>query len=204
MQGLAIVDTREEYDFSSTLLAIDEATFDVAYVAESSARVLNNALAIDSGSRRLFVARERGGVSQPGEFEVYDLDGASGPFTFVDVLPYPPDTQRSNGLAVDAPRRQEDGPPGPSGLACPPGTRGLCEHELPACANGRDDDGLDNDGGGKIDWDGGPRREPRDPQCIGTPWKDKEAAPACGFGAEVALVLPVLAGLRRRSRTTRA
>ena len=33
-----------------------------------------------------------------------------------------------------------DGPPGPSGRVCPPGAGGNCDHELPECANGRDDD----------------------------------------------------------------
>jgi hypothetical protein len=124
---------------------------------------------------------------------------------------------------------QKDGPPGPSGLTCPPGARGVCDAGLPACANGLDDDadgladfpadpgcetasstkenpkcddGLDNDGDGKIDHDGGPRGEAADPQCVGKPWKDKEAAPVCGFGAELALLLPLLAALRRRSAAT--
>jgi hypothetical protein len=120
---------------------------------------------------------------------------------------------------------QREGPPGPSGITCPPGSRGVCDQELPACANGIDDDadgladfpadpgcetasstkenpkcddGLDNDGDGKIDHDGGPRGEAADPQCVGKPRKDKEGAPVCGFGAELALLLPLLAAWRRR------
>lgn len=139
---------------------------------------------------------------------------------------------RDSDCAIGATERdlvaaQQGGPPGPSGKACPPGSRGLCDHALPACANGRDDDSdgladfpadpgcqsasstrenpkcdddLDNDGDGGIDWDGGPRGGARDPQCVDRPWRDKEAASACGFGAELALLLPLLGALRRRTR----
>ena len=70
----------------------------------------------------------------------------------------------------------------------------------PACQ-----DGVDNDGDGLTDFDGGlsvlgyPATDP-DPQCVGRPWRDKEKASsyACGFGIELALLLPPLLWLSRR------
>ena len=63
--------------------------------------------------------------------------------------------------------------------------------------NPRCDDDLDNDGDGKIDWDGGSGGGTPDPQCA-TAYKKKETA--CGLGFELAIVVPVLAILRRRRR----
>ncbi|MGH0037642.1 MAG: hypothetical protein ACQGVK_21645 [Myxococcota bacterium] len=54
-----------------------------------------------------------------------------------------------------------------------------CEH---GCA-----DGLDNDGDGAIDWDGGPAGEPADEFCQG-PDQNREAPRSCGLGAELLLV----------------
>ncbi len=127
---------------------------------------------------------------------------------------------------------QRGGPPGPSGLTCPPGARGVCDSELPACANGIDDDGdgradfpadpgclfassvlenpqcdddLDNDGDGTVDWDGGPRGGTPDSHCVGTPFRNWERPPSsCGLGMEVALLLPVLVALRRRGSSSRS
>jgi hypothetical protein len=66
--------------------------------------------------------------------------------------------------------------------------------EDPGC-----DDDTDNDGDGAIDWDGGAGAGTPDPQCAGKPWRSSEApTPACGLGFELALVLPLLARLRRR------
>jgi hypothetical protein len=87
---------------------------------------------------------------------------------------------------------------------------GLVDAADPACSNPqfpnrekpRCDDAVDNDGDGKIDWDGGPGGATPDPQCSGRPYSDKEAA-GCGIGAELALLVPLYARLRRK-RTMRA
>jgi 6-phosphogluconolactonase (cycloisomerase 2 family) len=87
---------------------------------------------------------------------------------------------------------------------------GLIDAADPACSNAllpdrespRCDDGIDNDGDGAIDWDGGPGGAKPDPQCSGAPYSDKEAA-GCGIGAELALLAPLYARLRRK-RTARA
>jgi hypothetical protein len=70
-------------------------------------------------------------------------------------------------------------------------------------------DGIDNDGDGLIDWDGGaawndgtPFTDP-DPQCVGKPARNKESRYSprpCGLGAELALLLPALVWMRRRRR----
>lgn len=75
----------------------------------------------------------------------------------------------------------------------------------PGCLNGywieapECQDGIDNDGDGGIDYAGGPLGEPADPQCS-IPGKLREAAVSlsCGLGPELALVLPLIAALRRR------
>jgi hypothetical protein len=59
-------------------------------------------------------------------------------------------------------------------------------------------DGIDNDGDGKIDWDGGPGGATPDPQCSGKPFSDREDS-GCGLGAELVLLAPLFA-LRRRKR----
>jgi len=63
----------------------------------------------------------------------------------------------------------------------------------PACSNG-----LDDDGDGGTDWDGGALGLTPDAQCIGKPGRDREVVNSggCGLGAEIALALAVLA--RRR------
>lgn len=72
---------------------------------------------------------------------------------------------------------------------------------LPSCS-----DGLDNDGDGGIDFDGGASARPgvapgaSDPQCLHLPfWSES----GCGLGFELALLLPALGALRRRRRRAR-
>ncbi len=65
--------------------------------------------------------------------------------------------------------------------------------ENPAC-----DNDLDDDNDGRIDWDGGSGGGLPDPQCADGPWRNKESASSCGLGAELALVVPLLAWLWRR------
>jgi 6-phosphogluconolactonase (cycloisomerase 2 family) len=75
--------------------------------------------------------------------------------------------------------------------------------ENPGC-----NDGLDNDHDGKIDFDGGlsvlgpgnPNLTEPDPYCVDRPFSRTEAFPVCGLGAELGVVLPALAWLRRRAR----
>ena len=75
---------------------------------------------------------------------------------------------------------------------------------LPQCS-----DGVDNDGDGYVDFDGGASANggvavaAPDPQCT-EPYQNNEKA-ACGLGAELVLVLPALRWLggRRRSRARR-
>jgi hypothetical protein len=71
--------------------------------------------------------------------------------------------------------------------------------ESPQC-----DDGIDNDGDGTLDWDGGPSGGTPDTTCAGRGSGTRERTPGCGLGFELALALPLLAGLRRRRPHTRA
>jgi len=69
-------------------------------------------------------------------------------------------------------------------------------------------DGIDNDGDGLTDFDAGAwangRANPAgpDPDCVGRPYRQCEAPScvSCGLGAELPLLLPLLAWLRRRVR----
>jgi hypothetical protein len=65
--------------------------------------------------------------------------------------------------------------------------------ENPAC-----DDDLDNDGDGTIDWDGGAALGTPDSFCASNgSWQAVEAS-SCGLGAELAVLIPLLACWRRR------
>jgi hypothetical protein len=78
----------------------------------------------------------------------------------------------------------------PDDPGCRTGTSPL---ENPQC-----DDDVDNDGDGNVDWDGGPGGGTPDAQCVGMPWRGMEAAMnPCGLGFEIALLVPLLARLRR-------
>jgi subtilisin family serine protease len=67
--------------------------------------------------------------------------------------------------------------------------------EDPAC-----DDGIDNDGDGGTDHDG----DPADTQCLGRSWALREAYAACGLGAELVFLLPLLQRLTRTRRRRRS
>jgi hypothetical protein len=67
--------------------------------------------------------------------------------------------------------------------------------EDPAC-----DDGIDNDGDGGTDHDG----DPADTQCLGLSWALREAWAACGLGAELVFLLPLLQRLTRARRRRRS
>lgn len=77
----------------------------------------------------------------------------------------------------------------------------------PGCVNGfateapQCDDGVDNDSDGQIDWDGGIGGS-RDLECF-SPIDTAEAisSSGCGAGPELAILLPLLAALRRRQRS---
>jgi hypothetical protein len=65
-------------------------------------------------------------------------------------------------------------------------------------------DGLDNDGDGGVDFDGGESAlgavvAEADLECIGKPWRNRETPSSrCGLGFEVALLLPLLGWARHR------
>ena len=68
--------------------------------------------------------------------------------------------------------------------------------EDPACQ-----DGIDNDGDGAIDWNGGAGGGTPDPQCI-TAWHTRETTSSgCGLGFEVVFLAPLGARLVRLKRT---
>jgi len=78
----------------------------------------------------------------------------------------------------------------------------------PQCRDGIDNDGqigTDFDGGESVLGAGNGDPDGPDPQCVGKPWRDREAVypqrRRCGLGAELALLLPLLMwryGRRRR------
>ena len=80
--------------------------------------------------------------------------------------------------------------------------------ENPQCQDGVNNDPGQDPDPGQIDYDAGlfangvADLNGPDPQCVGTPWKNKEKTGTCGLGSELALLLPPLIwlSLRRRSR----
>lgn len=114
----------------------------------------------------------------------------------VGVVCTPPE-QCQDGLDNDGDGRTDFRVDGSGDLGCQGPTSVT---ESPQCQ-----DGLNNDNQAGIDFDGGasvnggvPSGDP-DPQCVGKPWLDREIA-ACGLGAEMAFVMPLvaLAASRRR------
>ena len=100
----------------------------------------------------------------------------------------------SNGVDDDADGHLDF----PADVGCRDGMYGF---EAPACS-----DGINNDPGqdALIDFDGGLSvlgyiASAPDPQCLDVPWKNKEGQGGCGLGFELALILPGLMRLRRRS-----
>jgi hypothetical protein len=90
-----------------------------------------------------------------------------------------------------------DAPEDP-GCRSPSGPR-----ENPLCQDGIDNDGqpgTDFDAGESILGAGGADPDGPDPQCVGTPWRNTEAASGrrCGLGFEICAVLAGWALLRRR------
>jgi hypothetical protein len=76
--------------------------------------------------------------------------------------------------------------------------------ENPQCQDGLNNDnqpGIDFDGGASVN--GGVPLDVPDPQCTSA-WKNREAAAACGLGAELAALLPTLRWARSRLRRPRA
>ena len=97
-----------------------------------------------------------------------------------------------HGSSARTPERRRFPAGGPSSRTSPT--------ENPRC-----NDGLDNDGDGKFDFDGGATATrgvtlgPPDPQCTHA-WINSEASSGCGVGAELALVIPLLGLAARRRR----
>ncbi len=80
--------------------------------------------------------------------------------------------------------------------------------EDPQCQDGLDNDGAlgtDFDGGESILGAGGADPNGPDPQCVGRPWRDSEQTTqtACGLGAELLVLLPLLAARTSRRRRSR-
>jgi uncharacterized repeat protein (TIGR02543 family) len=75
-----------------------------------------------------------------------------------------------------------------------------CRDAFSATESPQCDDAIDNDGDGTIDWDGGPSGAAADASCAGHGYGSREKASSCGLGFELALALPLLAGLRGRRR----
>ncbi|MCI0633290.1 MAG: hypothetical protein L0206_05145, partial [Actinobacteria bacterium] len=109
-----------------------------------------------------------------------------------DVSESGPGPACDDGIDNDGDRLADSGDPGCRNAEFP--------IENPACQ-----DGVNNDGQPGRDFDGGLsatgfQLDSPDPECVGLPWKNKESAPSCGLGLEVALLILPLARLRRRAK----
>jgi hypothetical protein len=91
----------------------------------------------------------------------------------------------------------------PIGLPDPGCAAAASTTESPQCQ-----DGIDNDGDGNIDFDGGASANygvalaAADPQCTAPSHNDESRAAACGLGAELVLVLPLISLVASRRRRT--
>jgi hypothetical protein len=75
-----------------------------------------------------------------------------------------------------------------------------CKDPASALENPGCDDDLDNDGDGTVDWDGGAALGTPDAYCVNHgSWENRETPSGCGLGAELAVLIPLLACWRRRS-----
>jgi hypothetical protein len=123
-----------------------------------------------------------GFTDYPEDIGCQDADDA---FERLDSLPCDDGFDDDEDGAVDYP--EDVGCPSPAGTL-----------EDPACS-----DGIDNDGDGQIDWDGGAwinGGEPLGPidTFCSSPAGTREKAKSCGLGFELALLVPALAGVRRK------
>lgn len=137
-------------------------------------------------------------------------DDALDPFETSDALPCDDgiDNDRDGGADFDPVTYADPGDETmlPAGEGDPGCADPTWSTESPECQ-----DGVHNDGDVSMDYDAGLSAngfaDPAgpDPQCVGKPWRDREevypntrASYPCGLGAELALLLPALAWLRRR------
>ena len=105
----------------------------------------------------------------------------------------------SNGAGQATPPATVDGTTGTATAITAGGTHALAIRLVPACA-----DGTDNDDDGQIDFDGGASANGGvalalpDTVCSSAIGAAESRPPACGFGVELALLMPLLAALARR------
>lgn len=88
-----------------------------------------------------------------------------------------------------------------TGMAAPYAMASIAwQNSAAACS-----DGLDDDGDGLIDWDGGSGAA-ADPQCVGKPWggTERRTGGNCGLGLEVGGLRPRARGRAARARAARA
>lgn len=144
-------------------------------------------LAGDLGPRR--VGTLSLAINGPGELrleggEAVDAGLALAPLPASTLATFTGGTACSDGVDNDG--------DGLTDFPADPGCAGAdAVRESPEC-----DDDDDNDGDGFIDWDGGGAGA-ADPECVGRPYRNNERS-GCGLGAELAVLLPALAALRRR------
>jgi hypothetical protein len=134
-------------------------------------------------------------------FAITNFGGQPANSAFYGNLTYAVDLSfyRSAILAVTARPACSDGiEDDGDGLTDYPADPG-CKDPAAVLENPRCDDDLDNDGDGTVDWDGGAALGTPDVYCVNNgSWQSLEA-PSCGLGAELLVLIPLLACWRRRS-----